>query len=50
MAQVLDIICYSENAKTRTLSILKEFGINKAVIVNQGWYFVNSPQAGPKEG
>ena len=50
VAQMLDMICYSESAKTRALSILKEFGINKAVIVNQGWYFVNSPQAGPKEG
>lgn len=50
VAQMLDMICYSESAKTRALSILTEFGIKKAVKVNQGWYFVNSPQAGPKEG
>lgn len=50
MAQMLDMICYSESAQTRALSILTEFGIKKAIKVNQGWYFVNSPQAGPKEG
>lgn len=50
MAQMLDMICYSESAQTRALSILTEFGINKAVKVNRGWYFVNSPQTGPKEG
>ncbi len=50
MAQMLDMICYSESAKTRALSILTEFGIKKAVKVNQGWYFVNSPRTGPKEG
>lgn len=42
VAQMLDIICYSESAKTRTLSILKEFGIKKDVKVNQGWYFLSS--------
>lgn len=50
VAQVLDIICFSENAKTRTLSILKEFGIKKDVKVNQGWYFVSSMQTDTKEG
>lgn len=49
-AQMLDIICYSEGAKTRALSILSEFGIKKGVNVNQGWYFMNSQQVGPKEG
>lgn len=50
VAQMLDMICYSESAKTRTLSILSEFGIKKTVKVNQGWYFINSSQSGPKEG
>ena len=50
ITQMRDIICFSENAKIRALSILGEFGTNKAVIVNQGWYFVNSPQGHPKEG
>jgi hypothetical protein len=50
MSQMLDMICYSESAKTRALSILSEFGIKKTVTVNQGWYFVNSPQPTPKEG
>lgn len=50
IAQMLDMICYSESAQTHALSILTEFGIKKAVKVNQGWYFVNSPQTGPKEG
>lgn len=50
IAQMLDMICYSESAQTRALSILTEFGIKKAVKVNQGWYFVNSPRTGPKEG
>ncbi len=50
MSQMLDMICYSESAQTRALSILNEFGIKRAVKVNQGWYFVNSPQADPKEG
>jgi hypothetical protein len=43
MVQMLDMICYSESAKTRALSILIEFGKKKAVKVNPGWYFVNSP-------
>jgi ssDNA thymidine ADP-ribosyltransferase, DarT len=50
VSQMLDIICYSESAKIRALSILREFGIKRAVKVNQGWYFINSPQTGPKEG
>lgn len=50
VAQMLDMICYSESAKTRALSILREFDIKKPVKVNQGWYFVNSSQSGPKEG
>lgn len=50
MAQMLDMICYSESAQTRALSILTEFGTKKVVKVNQGWYFVNSPRTGPKEG
>lgn len=50
MAQMLDMICYSESAKTCALSILEEFGIKKSVNVNRGWYFVNSPQVGPREG
>lgn len=50
IAQMLDIICYSEGAKTRALSILNDFGIQKAVKVNPGWYFVNSPQADLKRG
>ena len=49
MAQMLDIICYSESAKTRALSILKEFGIKKDVKVNQGWYFLSS-NTSSKEG
>jgi hypothetical protein len=50
MPQMLDMVCYSESAKTRVLSILNEFGIKRAVTVNQGWYFLNSPQTAPKEG
>jgi len=50
MSQMLDMICYSESTKTRALSILSEFGIKRAVTVNQGWYFINLPQAAPKEG
>jgi hypothetical protein len=50
ISQMLDMICYSESAKTRALSNLSEFGIEKTVTVNQGWYFVNSPQPTPKEG
>lgn len=50
IAQMLDMICYSEGAKTRALSILSEFGIKKAVNVNQSWYFKSSQQVGPKEG
>lgn len=50
MSQMLDMICYSESAKTRALSILSEFGISKAVKVNTGWYFVSSLQTSPKEG
>ncbi len=50
IAQMHDMICFSESAQNRVLSILGEFGIKKAVKVNQGWYFVNSSQAGPKEG
>ena len=50
MSPMLDIICYGENSKTRALSILSEFGIKMAVTVNQGWYFMNSPQVTPKEG
>lgn len=50
ISQVFDIICYSESAKTRALSILSEFGIKKIVKVNQGWYFVNPTQAGPQKG
>lgn len=50
VSQMLDIVCYSESARTRALSILSEFGIRKAVKANQGWYFVNSPHTRPKEG
>lgn len=50
LSQMLDIVCYSENAKIRALSILNEFGIKKAVKANQGWYFVNLPQADPTKG
>lgn len=50
VAQMLDMICFSESAKTRALSILGEFDIKKPVKVNQGWYFINSSQSGPKEG
>jgi hypothetical protein len=39
VTQMLDIICYSEDTQTRTLSILREFGIKKDVRINQGWYF-----------
>lgn len=39
VAQIYDIVCHSENAKNRILSILKSSGINKSVIVKQGWYF-----------
>lgn len=42
MSQMFDMICYSESAKTRALSILREFGIKKAVNVNAGWYFGNT--------
>lgn len=44
--QMLDIICYSEGAKTRTLSILSNFGISKPVKVNQGWFFTAIPKEG----
>lgn len=44
--QMLDIICYSESAKTRTLSIFTSFGISKPVKVNQGWYFTRHPKEG----
>lgn len=46
--QMLDIICYSEDAKTRVLAFLKEFDIKREVKVNAGWYFVNSSPAGSK--
>lgn len=41
LSKMFDIICYSESGKTRTLSILHEFGIKKGVKVNPGWYFLN---------
>jgi len=44
--QMLDIICYSEGAKTRTLSILSNFDIRKPVKVNQGWFFTAIPKEG----
>ncbi|MFN7455477.1 MAG: DarT ssDNA thymidine ADP-ribosyltransferase family protein [Pseudobdellovibrionaceae bacterium] len=50
MSQMLDMMCYSESAKTRALSTLSEFGIKNSGTVNQVWYFVNSPQPTPKEG
>jgi len=50
MSQMLDMICYSESAQTRALSILSEFDIKKTVKINQGWYFINSLKASPKEG
>lgn len=50
ISQMLDMICYSKSTQTRTLSILNEFGIKKPVNVNQGWYFLSSPQIGSKEG
>ncbi len=39
VALMHDIVCHSESAKTRTLAILKQFGISKPVNVNRGWYF-----------
>ncbi len=48
-SQMLDIICYSESAKTCTLSILSEFGIKTTIKVNQGWYFMTSTQAAQKK-
>jgi hypothetical protein len=39
IAHLYDIVCYSETAKTRILSILAASGINKPVNVNKGWYF-----------
>jgi hypothetical protein len=44
--QMLDIICYSEGAKTRALSILSNFGIKTPVNINKGWYFITSPKEG----
>ncbi|NQW45332.1 MAG: DUF4433 domain-containing protein [Deltaproteobacteria bacterium] len=38
-ANVLDVICFDEDAKKRVLAGLKQFGIQKAVEVNPGWYF-----------
>lgn len=39
MTYMLDIICFSENAQSRTLAILNEFGIRTRVMVKPGWYF-----------
>jgi len=44
ISQLHDIICFSESAKTRVLSMLAEFGIKIPVNVNSGWYFENRPQ------
>ena len=48
-SQMFDMLCYAESAKTRSLSILSEFGIKKSVTVNPGWYFVNTPPPAPKK-
>lgn len=50
IAQMHDIVCYSESAKTRILAILNEFGINKLVNVNKGWYFMTPSQTDFKKG
>jgi len=42
ISHILDIICYSESARTRTLEILQKFDIKKPVKVNPGWYFTQA--------
>jgi hypothetical protein len=44
IAQLLDIICFSEKTKSRVLLILTEFGMHRPVIVNPGWYFGTRPE------
>jgi hypothetical protein len=49
ISNLLDVICYDENARTRVLSVMNQFGIRRGVKVNQGWYFINSPLPAPKD-
>jgi len=42
-AQLFDIICFSIEARNRTLEILDNFGINKPVYVGAHYYFRNTP-------
>lgn len=37
---LLDIICYSKEAQSNVTTILKKSGINRRVLVNKGWYFI----------
>jgi hypothetical protein len=43
ISMMLDIICFSEDSRLKTLAILKKFGISKHVKVNPGWYFTDRP-------
>ncbi|MCB9084573.1 MAG: DUF4433 domain-containing protein [Bdellovibrionaceae bacterium] len=38
-SQILDFICYDQNAKNQILDISKQFGVRKNVKVNPSWYF-----------
>ncbi len=36
---VFDLVCFSDSTRAKVLRILEEFGINKPIYVNPGWYF-----------
>jgi len=48
VAEVLDLICFSQQSARGVVAILQKSGIKKSVIVNQGWYFVAAPTDGGK--
>lgn len=39
ISQVLDFICFSLDARNQILAMMRQYGINKPVKVNTGWYF-----------
>lgn len=44
ISEILDIICYSQEAEKGVLQILGSYGIKKSVNVNPGWYFIQKQE------